>query len=318
MLFMVWCGLYVGQRMIQTPKSASTIKWVVGLLVFHGLGVATIQAVYTPTFLSSPLGFQEIGYAAQLIVPTAVGFPRITGTFLTPNGFALAMALLMLLVPAIRGGKITSWQYVVAWISLGGILSLLSFSKALGLFFVLTAWIALFQLLSWKRALTLLGTVALAVWIGLVLLPDTLPVLTDVLRITVGFSGDSFRAQAWSLALSDFYWGDWLFGTGLAYWPIFFEGHMGVALADPHTWILSVPGSFGLPGLLLYIFVAYSLVRMMRRSSGEHRLVAAVMLVLLFVKDLFSIPSLLGNTPLTFLVWVIIGGLLSPRIFADK
>lgn len=317
-LFMIWCGLYVGQRLSLTPKNARTIKWVVALLVLHGLGVALIQAIYSPTFLASPVGLQEIKNAAQLIEPTAAGFPRITGTFLTPNGFALAMALLLLLVPAIRGTMVIKWQYAVAWISIGAILSLMSFSKALGIFFVLTAWIALFQLLHWKRALILFGSFMLVTWIGIVLWPTALSILADVLRITAEFSGDSFRAQAWSLTLSNFYWGDWLFGTGFSYWPVFFESRMDVTLADPHSWVLSVPGTFGLPGFMFYILVAYGLVRVMRRSSGEHWLIAAVMLVLLFIKDLVSVPSLLGNTPLTFLVWVIIGGLFSPRVLSAK
>ncbi|HFD80702.1 MAG TPA: hypothetical protein ENK05_09980 [Gammaproteobacteria bacterium] len=312
-LFMVWSGLYTGQILARNAASVRTTVFVIFLLVFHGMIVALIQAFYSPTFLASAHGAIDIESAVQLVVPTVFGIPRLTGTFLTPNGFALAMLLLLLLVPAVRGETSVRPAYTGVWLVSGGLLSMISFSKALAIFYLISSWLMLFRLFGKNRRAILLFMFASALVTGAVLWWMDLQLLSDAFRLTGELGGTSYRSRAWSLTLSDFRWEDWLFGTGLAYWPVFFQHSMGESLADPHSWVLSVPGTFGLPGLLFYLFVAYGLVSIVRSDRSERGLVASIFLVLFFIKDLFSMPSLLGNTPLTFLVWVGISALRAPR-----
>ena len=60
--------------------------------------------------------------------------------------------------------------------------------------------------------------------------------------------------------------------------------------------------------MLFYVLLVTTLVRRIGTSRTEEERVAIYLLLLLFLlKDLVSIPAVLGNTPLTFQVWLLLG-----------
>ena len=89
----------------------------------------------------------------------------------------------------------------------------------------------------------------------------------------------------------------------------FFNQQIGVELSDPHSLPLSVAGTFGLPGILFYLMLLGLLAResLVRDSTAARRLGIYLLLLVFLVKDLVSIPAVLGNTPLTFMIWLLLG-----------
>lgn len=101
---------------------------------------------------------------------------------------------------------------------------------------------------------------------------------------------------------------DWIFGVGVSAWPEFFQQQVGIPLSDPHSVVLSIPGTFGLVGILFYVMLLSLFANRFRPDAADERRLAVYLLLLLFLgKDLVSIPVLIGNTPLTFLIWLILG-----------
>lgn len=309
MIFMIWVGLKTAALIQQNPSLVRKINSVVVFLIAHGIGVALLQMIIGPTFLVSSQGLVSIENATSLSIDTAIGIPRIHGTFLTPNGFALCMLLLVLVARSSSKRSDFGFWFAIFWISLGLLLTVLSFSKAIGVFITLVFIYMCSKLMGGRIMLALFAS--LAVLVAVFISSDFLEDILAAFRVSNELSGESYRAQAWQSVLGTFTWSDWLLGTGIAHWPILFEKQMGVPLADPHTWLLSLPGTFGVLGSAFFISIILTLLFIALRRKGNEQMVAVAMLVLFLVKDLFSIPYLLGNTPLSFLIWLILGMLLS-------
>ena len=69
------------------------------------------------------------------------------------------------------------------------------------------------------------------------------------------------RGELWQATLQYMDTGDWLFGYGLTHFPVFVKTVLGYYGSDPHNWILSAAGMFGLLGLLFYAVLIRKLVR---------------------------------------------------------
>lgn len=311
MIFMTWIGIHAAFLLRRQPQGIEVVTAVVLMLLLHGLSIALAQVFIDSTFMASSQGLAEIEDSSQLSIETAVGIPRIHGTYLTPNAFALCMILLVLVVRAVRKDERFGFTFAFFWFGLGMVLSALSLSKAIGIFFLLTTFFMFVQLAGWKAVLGvfLLGLAVL----GWLLSSGLTEELLSAFRITSELGGDSYRAQAWHLVVSKFNWYDWITGAGLSHWPVLFDTYMGVRLSDPHTWLLSVPGTFGLIGTLFFLAIIYSLIRIVFKSTGNAKMVAISLLTLFLVKDMFSIPYLLGNTPLSFLIWLILALTLTSK-----
>jgi hypothetical protein len=149
--------------------------------------------------------------------------------------------------------------------------------------------------------------------IAIVKSPDLIQLGAELFRVQ---SSLGYRGIAWSATVSEFGFSDWLIGTGLASWPVFFEKYAGVPLADPHSWLLSIPGTFGLPGILYYTLVFITLAGAWKSAKDERgcRVAITLLILLVFVRDLVAVPVLLGNTPLAFLVWLAMAIALSGRL----
>jgi hypothetical protein len=190
--------------------------------------------------------------------------------------------------------------YVIA----GGAAVLLSLSKALLGYYGL----AVLVLLRYAAGRLATALVVFAAAAGLLLFASTqlYQLVLAVFRWQEGGLGS--RQFAWLAVFRELQPLDWIFGVGLSAWPVFFEKHVGIALSDPHSLPLSVAGTFGLVGVLFYGLLVTTLLRSLWRARDDTDRVAIYLLLLLFLlKDLVSIPAVLGNTPLTFLVWLLLG-----------
>jgi hypothetical protein len=174
-------------------------------------------------------------------------------------------------------------------------------------YFVVTS-----ALLAWNTSRTLFVSILGFVTLGLLTTNIDIERLQDFLRFNNGQYELGIRATAWEAIVTNMSYRDWLFGTWLSHWPEFFETHIGYKFSDPHCWIFSALGLFGLMGLLYYAYLARMLWSCMRSGILPRKLVAALLLIMLFLKDLNSVQYLFNYNPISFLIWFCLGLLLLP------
>jgi hypothetical protein len=134
--------------------------------------------------------------------------------------------------------------------------------------------------------------------------------LENFLRFYNGQYNFGTRGTAWDAVLYHMTYRDWIFGTWLANWRSFFETYTDYKFSDPHCWVLSVMGAFGILGLIFYSYVAALLWSAARSSIPSRALVAILLLVMLFMKDLNSVQYLFNYNPVSYLIWFNLGLLL--------
>ena len=92
-----------------------------------------------------------------------------------------------------------------------------------------------------------------------------------------------------------------------SHWPVLFDKYLDYSLSDPHSILFSIPGTYGVVGVIFYVtLLAFWIFEAVRRRHAA-RVLALSFILLLFGKDLFSIPYLIGNTPITFALWLAMG-----------
>jgi len=268
------------------------------------------------SFLSSAAGFINIDESAQLLNKTAIGFSRLTGTYSTPNGFALCMVLLSLLYfSSLEKLKFTNLIiYSVVILSF----SVAALSKGLIAFSLLSIMFYSLFLIKRKIIRSFLYCLFFITVVLITILPTNIEMLlagtalSDSLRLDNILNNQNLghRGEAWATILKEFTVVSWVFGTGISHWPIFFSTYLSFSLSDPHTLIFSYIGSYGILGVIYFIYLIYSLIKEKKLNSQNHYFLMGSLLSMFIVKDLISIPYILGNTPLTFLIWLLISTLL--------
>jgi len=178
------------------------------------------------------------------------------------------------------------------------------------IFFIVTS---LVLLLISKKRLPLLSVVVILAIIFVIYAYEHL--VTDAVQdaFRFKFSDDTYRVRAWNIVLSELSWDNWLIGTGISHWQELFGNSMGVRLLDPHSVLFSIPGTFGFFGILFYVLLCSKLIGIVfsKKINKNIQFGAFSMLVFFLGKDLVSIPYIFGNTPMSFLVWLILGLIFS-------
>ena len=308
MLIMLVSGVVSGSYLYSFSNKDKLISQFVLLLLSHNFLIALIQILFDPSLFASQNAISQLTGYAQLVNPTAFGFPRITGLYLTPNGFALSSILVYLVYFIYSSDFDLKSIFSFFTISLLVTIVFFSFSKALMSYLFIMALI--FFLIARPKYRFILGLLAIIILISCLTVCN-LEEINKSFRISEGLSSDSYRHQAWALTLKEFDTLKWIFGTGLSYWPIFFESHLGFSLSDPHSYLLSIPGTFGIIGVIFYFILIVILVKnLINQTTLRKKLAIWALLSLIIVKDAVSIPYLFGNTPLTYLIWLIVFGVL--------
>lgn len=312
MVFMMFAGVSAAQSFARDGWGGQRLKAVIAILTIHALAVVAVQAVVGPQFLASELGAESIEGASQLTEATELGYARIRGLYLTPNGFAQFYTLLVLLFTVRQQDRPVELSSVLMFAAVSIGLAAAALSKSMLTFSILTSLAMAAQVV--QNSIPSVRTRVLAlVMAGLAGIAVIAPVEFDfgILAKAFRFSADdaaepSYRSQAWSLVIETLDWFSWTLGTGLSHWPVLFEENLTFKLSDPHTYLLSLPGTFGVFGVTLFVVIVVGLGRLAISDRGARRVLAVSLLALFLVKDLVSIPYLLGSTPLTLLIWILL------------
>jgi predicted tellurium resistance membrane protein TerC len=98
--------------------------------------------------------------------------------------------------------------------------------------------------------------------------------------------------------------GVWLFGYGLTHFPVFVKTNLGFYGSDPHNWILSAAGIFGILGLLFYFVLTKKLIRKSHSFETKERAIALCLLLFFIGRELANTQYVLNNNPMCCLYWI--------------
>jgi hypothetical protein len=303
MIFMILGGVVISRIAAADPESSWRLSVTVALGLFNSILVCSLQALLGPGACHSPEGVLEIARFPQLSEAWDFGLPRLTGTTLSPNALALLMCLGTLILTALRRKDKLNWLIILGFFAVGAAAFIFSQSRSALSFFALSLLVLMIHhggAISYLGAsglvLTLLG------FIGYATKFDAYP---DILRLGGAVFGN--RGLAWEAQVDCFSASDWFFGRGLSNWKVFFEDEIGIPMQDPHSYLLSVPGSFGVVGVTYYVVLAIQLVRTSVAGRGLGRAALLMAGIVIFVANAFEVLILLGNTTLTLLLWIGLG-----------
>lgn len=321
LIYLMIISAYAGiLELNKNAKYYNTLSVITALLLLHAIGVAVGQIFYGPLFLSSAYGSSAILESSQLIEASTLGIPRLTGTYNTPNGFAFCGILLSLIYYMSQENRKIGLKDALIYLTITLFFSVVAQSKALILFSLLS-FIAFTFLMIQKQSIRYVLVLLVSIFVLLLLSVNSDISKSDFSTILSSFRAENivdlksfgYRSLAWSYVLTGLPDFAWLTGTGLSHWPIFFFEKLPFTLSDPHTFVLSYIGTFGLPGVMFFFYILFRILKRYHTASSQRKFLLIALLIILLVKDLVSTPYLLGNTPLTFLIWLLIFYALNKR-----
>lgn len=303
MAMMMISGFLANRILAEDKFSSVRLRTVCTIILGHILIVTLLQTVLGPSFGASNKGAAIIGQLFELMDGGSRGMARLTGPFLSPNTLAMLPCLyLLIFLRASRGSEISD-RFILAFVSVGLILAVLGGARSMFGFYLLACGV-----LVWTKS------PRRAIGMGLLSLPALYVVglpLDGILTLMRFQDVDSLQ----SLGMRGNYWNacihylsreQWLFGSGLSHWPVFLKYYAGYPGADPHNWVFSMAGSFGVLGLLFYAMLGYLLLRRGFRGPARYRAIALCLLVLLLGRDLANVQYVVNNHAMGSLYWVCI------------
>lgn len=269
------------------------------------------QAMLGPVTGFSQVGAVSIAAADQLTGKTGSGVVRYVGSMLTPNAMCMAVAFAVLLAwPRLGRGRV---PLGVAAAGLAVAAAVLAGSKsslivALAMMLVLPGPVAGGVLLAAVAAWFWLHPEFRA-WSGARFRADA--VVLDGVGSARGLApAPTVRTVSYAADRDGLRALDALLGLGLSHWPVFYKKAIGRPMADPHSAIYSYPWTYGLAGIAALGTVVAGLLRALRDPAAP-RGIALVLLATLLLRDMFSIPLLIGTTALTLLLWILLARVLA-------
>ena len=304
MAMMMVSGYLANRLLAADPFASVRLRTVSAMILGHILLITLLQTVFGPSFGASGTGAAAISELYELIDGGDRGMARLTGPFLSPNTLAMLPCLYLLIyLRASRGGEISD-NFILTFACVGVAVAVLGGARSMFGFYLLATGMLVWTK-SPKRALAL----------GLIGLPAVfiVGVPWDDLLVLMRFHDiDSLqslgmRGAYWNACLHNLTREQWLFGSGLSHWPVFLRYYVGYPGADPHNWVFSMAGSFGIPGLLFYASLGMLLLRRGFSGPKRYRAIALCLLVLLLGRDLANVQYVVNNHAMGCLYWVCIG-----------
>ena len=296
------CTAYLAHREIYFDAYALTrLRSVVVCILIHIFFVAIMQLFYGPTFGASPQGMAEMIQQDQTINPGARGFARLTGPFLSPNALASVPALFMLMLLRTRRSAQISMVFIAAFFTAGMIASTLGAARTMFIFYLVAS-----GAMTWTRSpsKTLIATVLCTPLILLTEIPwDEVLVLMRLSNL----QSLGVRGRLWQVALDNLGLTEWMFGFGITHFPVMYKSSLGYFASDPHNWILSVTGMFGIAGLFFYLYVGYRILLRAFAKNTTERAIAVALAIFLVGRELGNTQYLLNNHPMCCLYWMSVG-----------
>lgn len=306
-LAMIMGGTLAYSAIVLDRSNVTRVQIVLILLFGNGVILSLARLIWGFDLFYSPSGLEAINdVSEQLIEQSAIGLPRLTGTYLTPTGYAMYIGYLFLLYLLLRGGRLTG-KHILAYVMSGIGLAIMSLSKSMAMYFLGSS---LSTTLVTRRYLFIPVAVYTFLLLAVIYLIG-FDNIVDAFRVESGTSDESYRWVVWKLVIDKFGIQDWLLGTGIGHWKVFMERELHFTLSDPHNYLLSIPGTYGLLGVITYVILFFGLLRVVISGSGVSRFVSLSMMFAFFIIDLTNIPYFIGNTPLTLLIWTALTGVMS-------
>lgn len=298
MAMMMISGYLAHREFSSDPLASVRVQTVATCIIAHILLIAFAQVLLGPTFGSSPQGVEEMKQLFQLIDGGKRGMARLTGPFLSPNILASVPGLLMLVILRYRRSTRISPWFIVAFFVIGLTASFLGGARTMFVFY-LAGTAAMTWTLSPRY--TILAGMLFA---PLILVAD-IP-WGDLLRVMrlKDLQSLGVRGELWEATLQYMNTNRWLFGYGLTHFPVFVKTVLGYYGSDPHNWILSAAGMFGIFGLLFYAVLIRKLFRKAFSLSSKERAIAVCLLLFFIGREFGNTQYILNNNPLCCLYWI--------------
>ncbi|MEZ6127625.1 MAG: O-antigen ligase family protein [Planctomycetaceae bacterium] len=296
-------GFLANRLLTEDPYSSVRLRTVCGCILGHILFITVMQTVMGPSFGASGAGQITISQHYELFDGGDRGMARLTGPFLSPNTLAMLPCLYMLIYLRASRGSDISDGFIVCFMSVGIALAVLGGARSMFGFYLLSSGVLVF-VKSPKRAIGL-GLMALPLLFVVGVPWDDLLVLMRFHDVD-SLQSLGIRGSYWNACLYNLTREQWLFGSGLSHWPVFLLYYVGYPGADPHNWVFSMAGSFGVFGLLFYVLLGASLFRRGLSGPKRYRAIALCLLILLLGRDLANVQYVINNHAMGALYWVAI------------
>ena len=242
----------------------------------------------------------------QLMDGGARGMARLTGPFLSPNILASVPGLFMLIILRYSRSQRISPLFIALFFTIGMTASWLGGARTM-LVFYLAGTAAMTWTLSPRY--TLLAGVLLMPLLLVVDIPRQ--EMLQVMRLK-DLHSLGVRGEFWQACLHYMDWKDWLFGYGLTHFPVMVKAVLGYYGSDPHNWVLSAAGMFGVLGLLFYFVLTKKLVKKSFSSNLKERTIAICLLLFFTGREFGNTQYVLNNHPLCCLYWISISLVFLP------
>ena len=306
MVTMILAGYFSVKLIFKNPRVLGLMGFIALISIVHILIVGILQITFGAESYRSETMIPVILEKKQLYNVTALNIARINGPFLSPN--AMGMTILLFSIIVFINSYNKKFFAMTQFMTFGLLGAILSLSKAvLGYYILCCAIMLIFQ---FKNLFLRIFAFSLIFIVGIATVLIAFfesSILQNSFRIKT--DGLGTRDDVWQSVIEGLTAFDWTFGIGLSAWPVFFYEKLGYTLSDPHTYILSVPGTFGLIGVFFYFFMLIVLYSntFIKNNLALPKTIGILLLVLFFGRDIASIPSILGNTQTNYIVWILLG-----------
>jgi hypothetical protein len=298
---MILSAYFSHQNICEDPFAVTRLRAVVICILVHIFMIAGLQSVYGPMFGASPQGAAAIVQLDQVMNPGERGLGRLRGPFLSPNTLAMVPLMYMLMLLRTRRSGTIPVSFIVGFFCAGISAAALGGARTMFVFYL-----AATAAMAWTRSPG--KTLGVAVMAAPLLLLVRIPwdEILVIMRLN-NLQSLGVRGRMWQVCVDSTSQFEWLFGVGLAHFPVLFGRLLGITVSDPHNWILSVGGMFGCFGLLFYMFMAARLLQRTVSSDKIEQVIAVSLVLFLLCRDLANTQYVLNNHPLCCLYWMSIG-----------
>lgn len=301
MLTMVAGGFLASYQVAGDPVARERISVVAWCCLAHILLVSVMQVFFGVAAGHSPGFADDMSEFEQLSEASSLGIARLTGPLLTPNAVALVPAYLTILILLCSKKRELTLGFCLTYCVVGNFEAVLGAARNMMAYFFLTS-----AALTWRTSrLAALGMVAIVLGAVACIQFDVQSV-EEFMRVDEGYEL-GVRGLAWEAVIDNFTVWDWLLGSWMGHWRAFFEEYAGFSMSDPHCWILSALGTFGVAGLAFYGYLIWSLGTTGRREDVKSRLAAFFLIAMLLGKDLTSTQYLFNQNTISYLIWLSVG-----------
>jgi len=282
----------------ETPLADVRIRTAIVCILVHIFLIAGLQLVLGPMFGASPRGIEEMKQLFSMMhAQGGRSFARLTGPFLSPNLLAAVPGLLMLIHLRYQRGAAISVRFITTFFCVGMTAAILGGARTMFVFYVAGT-----AAMTWTRSPK--HTMLAGMFCAPLLLVVDIPwgQILSIMRLK-DLHSLGVRGELWQASLHMMNFNDWMWGFGLTHFPVFCRDHLGYYGSDPHNWILSAAGMFGIFGLLFYGALIRNLLRGMFVFGMKERAICICLFLYFIGREFGNTQYVLNNSPMCCLYW---------------